>query len=297
MSKYIDLSCSVCGEIFQRLLKQFKYQAKISGKNYKILCSLKCSKKFKCTKQKVNCDFCFKIFEKKQAQLRKSKNNFCSSSCSAKFINKKRSLSPKDKEINCKHCDAILIIVTGSAKKVCDACYKQRNKLYPVTVKTPKTSKCITCGIDLQYVNWKKKYCDPCRHIFYENLGKRIGKLSAAKQVRRSKNEVMFAELCKQNFNDVKTNEALFKDTNGNFWDADIILPEQKIAVLWNGIWHYQKVRDKHSVAQVQSRDKIKMSIIKDNGYIFYVIKDMGKYDPEFVNSEFEKFLLTIKKE
>ena len=37
--------------------------------------------------------------------------------------------------------------------------------------------------------------------------------------------------------------------------------------------------------------DKIKKSVIKDNGYLVYVIKDMGKEDPTFVLAQFAIFL------
>ena len=75
-----------------------------------------------------------------------------------------------------------------------------------------------------------------------------------------------------------------------NGWDADIILPDLKIAVLWNGKWHYEKITKKHSVKQVQNRDKIKIQEIIQTGYKPYIIKDMGKYKVNFVKDEFEKF-------
>jgi len=61
-------------------------------------------------------------------------------------------------------------------------------------------------------------------------------------------------------------------------WDADVVLNDMKIAILWNGIWHYQKVRDGHNLEEVQRRDKLKHKIIKRLGYEVYVIKDMGGY-------------------
>ena len=137
---------------------------------------------------------------------------------------------------------------------------------------------------------YTKKYCDSCRNIFRQNLGKKIGKLSAAKQVRRSKNEIYFAELCQQNYKSVTTNEQFFESKYGK-WDADVILHEYKIAVLWNGVWHYKQVRQNHSLKQVQSRDKIKIDVIKDNGYIPYIIKDDGKYNKKFVEKQFEEFI------
>jgi hypothetical protein len=60
--------------------------------------------------------------------------------------------------------------------------------------------------------------------------------------------------------------------------------------VLWNGIWHYEQVRNGSSVKQVQARDKIKLDTIVANGYISYTIKDMGKHNPKFVQDEFDKF-------
>jgi hypothetical protein len=61
---------------------------------------------------------------------------------------------------------------------------------------------------------------------------------------------------------------------------------------LWNGIWHYKQISKTQSLIQVQSRDKIKTSIIERMGYIPYVIKDMGKHNKKFVEQEFEIFLL-----
>ena len=106
---------------------------------------------------------------------------------------------------------------------------------------------------------------------------------------RRSKNEMLFANLCKSLYSNVLTNERIFDG-----WDADIILPDQKIAVLWNGNWHYKKITRKHSVEQVQNRDKIKLDKIRKMGYTPYTIRDNGKENIEFVNEEFQKFLLFI---
>ena len=60
---------------------------------------------------------------------------------------------------------------------------------------------------------------------------------------------------------------------------------------IWNGPWHYKKIKENHSVEQVQNRDKIKILEIQKAGYIPYIIKDMGKYNKSFVEIEFQKFL------
>ena len=79
-----------------------------------------------------------------------------------------------------------------------------------------------------------------------------------------------------------------------NGWDADVILPNEKVAVLWNGKWHRQKITKKHSVEQVKNRDKIKLDEIRKMGYTPYIIEDDGKENSLFVESEFEKFKLFI---
>lgn len=107
---------------------------------------------------------------------------------------------------------------------------------------------------------------------------------------RRSKNEIAFCELCEQKFKVVKHNEPLF-----NGWDADIIIEDLKVAILWNGKWHYEKITKKHSVKQVQNRDKIKIDEIIKAGYIPYIIKDLGKFNLEKVRTEFELFLKEMK--
>jgi len=112
------------------------------------------------------------------------------------------------------------------------------------------------------------------------------GLKSVLSQNRRSKNEELFGDLCKNMFEGVKFNEQIF-----NGWDADVIIESLKVAILWNGVWHYKKITERHSLEQVQNRDKIKIKEIEYLGYIPYVIKDMGGYDPNKVEYEWKIFL------
>jgi len=118
------------------------------------------------------------------------------------------------------------------------------------------------------------------------------GKISATVQGRRSQNEIYFAEKCETHFGKehVTTNDPCFDG-----WDADVIIHKEKLAIAWNGRFHYKQLMKSQSLKQVQARDKIKESIItKKYGYQFYVIKDMGKYDRDFVDQEFEIMLLCL---
>lgn len=126
----------------------------------------------------------------------------------------------------------------------------------------------------------KRKTCG--RLCFLEAVS-RGSRKTAAKQLllKRSKNEILFSELCSEKYS-IICNAPIFDG-----WDADVILVYEKIAILWNGKWHYEKLTKQHSLEQVQNRDKLKEKAILQCGYTPYVIKDMGGFNPIFVNEKF----------
>ena len=81
------------------------------------------------------------------------------------------------------------------------------------------------------------------------------------------------------------------KDKNGNLWDCDILIKSLKIAILYDGIHHNKKIYKDQNLNQIQARDKIKRSIILDNGYTYYTVKDLGKFDKKFVENQFNMFI------
>lgn len=153
-----------------------------------------------------------------------------------------------------------------------------------------KMTNCKECGIMIPFSN-KTGHCNKHyrNHVTYtdEMIARfRRGGINSSQQqkaLRRSKNEIYFAELCGAQFN-VKLNEPM-----SNGWDADVILIEQKVAVLWNGKWHYQQIGNSR-LQQIQNRDKIKLGEIEKSGYLAYIIKDMGKRDDRFVQVQFARF-------
>jgi hypothetical protein len=207
---------------------------------------------------------------------------FCGHVCSAKHSNKhgnRSSTKGKTKQAKCTVCgiDMLISLSACDKKTKCKACkiYKKSNKIIQQT--------CQVCG-NIFYKRHIVKACsNECLFILRSNCGKRSA--TSQFEIRRSKNEIHFAELCKTVYKEVLTNVPMF-----NSWDADVILPNEKIAVLWNGMWHHKKCAKKHSLEQTQSRDKIKRHEIENAGYICYVIDDFGKANPSFVIQEFEKF-------
>ena len=104
-------------------------------------------------------------------------------------------------------------------------------------------------------------------------------------QSKRSKNEILFYKLCKDRFSDTIHNVPMF-----GRWDADVIIPSLRIAVMWNGVWHRRQITKEHDVQRVQERDRIKIEEIKRCGYTPIVIDDDGAYNENFVREEFSKF-------
>ena len=140
-----------------------------------------------------------------------------------------------------------------------------------------------------------KRYREHRKEFLSEDALKRfheagVRSISTQGQLRRSKNEMYFCQLCEEHFKNVRHNEPIF-----NGWDADVIIDDIKYAVLWNGVWHYKQIHEGRSLKQVQNRDRLKLIEIRKYGYTPCIIKDMGSYNKEFVEQKFKEFIEAIK--
>lgn len=116
--------------------------------------------------------------------------------------------------------------------------------------------------------------------------GRKGGKRSAyiQRMCKRSKHEIYFATLCTQYFNNVLCNEPMFDG-----WDADVILPDLRIAIHWNGNAHYLPIFGEKNLHAVQIRDRIKHDMIERHGYKNYIIVDPHtSFKQEFVEKQFD---------
>lgn len=227
----------------------------------------------------VKCLLCENEFINRSNLTRK----FCSSSCSAKYSNQQRkstySSKHLQKSIPCQRCNTVFDIPLNACASSAFCVLCKPKKIY--------SKACSNCG-NLFESKWgcRKTCSNECR-IIASKAGASIGgKNSAAIQsnIRRSKNEIAFARLC-ESLDSILTNKPIF-----NGWDADVILPTYKVAVMWNGIWHHRKIAAKHSVLQVQARAKIKLKEIINAGFTPYVIDDLGMYNSSFVLDQFSIF-------
>lgn len=207
----------------------------------------------------------------------KRKNDFCNNSCARSYSNHRRIISEAHRA---KTSATLLKTCTTRKIRICTVCGKEYSK----SKYNESTNKC--CSIECsQYLK------DHRRDFMSQNSRNKISltarnTMSKMGDIRRSKNEIYFCELCENKFQKVTHNDPIF-----NGWDADVIIHDLKIAVLWNGVWHRKKITRNHSVKQVQNRDMIKIREIEKYGYKPYIIEDNGCYDKEFVEKEFQKFI------
>lgn len=239
---------------------------------------------------------------------------FCNISCKNKFISKKQ--KPKErkrKEVICKNCGKTFLTTIGSKKIFCsfecsshfsgnksrkhsketkERISKSMNIFWsnhiiekPI-VEKPKRY-CETCGKEICFTN-KTNFCKEHYKVSFspETLLKlrESGQKVAAKRQNRSYNEIRFCNLLKEHYDNIINNERFF-----NGWDADIILPDLKVAILWNGPWHYKDIFGQ--LKQIQNRDKIKYSEIVKAGYMPYIIVDFTSKNEEKCQKEFKRFL------
>lgn len=278
----LALECEHCGKVFYAEKKQITFELKHNRGRLKY-CSAECSDASHHKDRCVVCENCGKslIIVDAIYKASKTKHFFCNNSCAASYNSKGR-------------------LCTEETKRKISESLKKYHVLNPQ--KEAKKHICMVCGSKYHITEdgatrkcCSKKCSEYLRSHRKEFLSKNaIKRLSVAgrhsveiqSENRRSKNEKYFCELCEKHFKNVKHNEPIF-----NGWDADIIIEDAKIAVLWNGKWHYQKIKGNHSLEQVQNRDKIKIQEIENCGYKPYIIKDMGKYNTQFVETEFKKLI------
>ena len=246
------------------------------------------------------CPNCNKEFQEKYKEQK-----FCCRDCSGHYSgNKSRTHTNNSKQktsntLKLRFLKKLGLVDDNTEKSKIDYILENYNKTleglgYKINssihvIQKPIIRTCAICGKEFQTI--KSKYCsEECLKKRLSQCGKKGGKISAEAQQRRSKNEILMAELCSEYFSSILTNKAMF-----NGWDADIIIPDYKIAILWNGQWHYKQISKKQSLKQVQSRDKIKLQQIKKCGYTPYIIKDLGKFNKKFVNEEFSKLLTYLE--
>lgn len=219
------------------------------------------------------CEHCGKVMTAKYGSGR-----FCCRSCANSRVHTeatKKQMAISIRQVEATDTTKNFVVVDG------DLCVRG---IYEKYMQSPST--CVICGRELSY---KQRHRQTCSLYCRNKLDAQKQHANPRPSVRRSKNEVLFCDLCTQTFSNVLNNAVIFDG-----WDADVILPDLHYAILWNGPWHYRQVVRGQSLKQIQNRDRLKLEAIKKCGYTPYIIKDMGKYNPKFVQEQFDIFLQKI---
>ncbi len=190
----------------------------------------------------------------------------------------------------CKNCNEPIYDRKQFCNSSCFGFYTNKGRLPRSEIakqKTRETLKRIKLELHPPKTNIKFCQCKICDKKFIWNNITKGSKQCCSKEcsiknfslqgrknknigVKRSKDEIELFELCNNYYNNVTSNEKIF-----NFWDADILLNDYKIAILWNGPWHYQDMPGlTHSLKQVQNRDRIKKKEIEKAGWSLLTYED-----------------------
>ena len=212
-------------------------------------------------KSQRNCLNCKQQYTPKNSST-KYPSKFCSQSCSANYNNRLR--GPRSKQ---------------TKQKISEALRKSRT--------------CAVCGGQYYFTpEHKRTTCSgECQQIRFRENGKRAGKIaSQSPNMRRgrSRSEIYFSQLIKEKFDTVLTNKRMFDG-----WDADVIIPNLKIAIHWNGPCHYLPLFGKDHLKTVQDKDLQRYTAIEKCGYTNYIIDDRDNcgLTKSKVREEFDKFM------
>ena len=271
--------CKFCKKVFEK-------PNQIGG--HTIMCSENPNRRIQEKKfVEFNCSYCDKLVVKKNIKKNSNNRHFCNLTCSSKY----NSLSDNNFNRGFSERKFLFKIVNSSNLdyNISDIEIKEfeKQRIFTVYIKTCEECKVVFKAKPTQLHN--RFCCHLCSQEFSQKIldaSKKGGENSIAIANRRSKNEVSFANKCLEYFNNVGLNEKCF-----NGWDSDVILHDQKIAILWNGAWHYKQIVKDHSLEQTKNRDILKIKEIEKVGYIPYIIKDMGKHSEKKVQLEWDIFL------
>lgn len=272
----MEFTCEFCGKTFETnaSYKSHRFQCSknpncINTNNEKFRATVRAQHQWKRDAYENNPKYC-KCCNAK-IPYDKRVNNFCSNSCSARMSNWYRKIKglPNEEELREKG---------PPPKKI-----KKKRDIKPYT-----PTYCVTCGaLITRKTKAKLKTCgNPAC------LKERLSKAGRErKNKRRSKGEIYLSELISQQFSETLLNKNIF-----GAWDADIIINDRKVAILYNGPFHYVKIGNKFdaSLPATKNRDFLKIREIIKSGYIPYIVSDLGKFNREFVNREFIKIIKFI---
>jgi len=221
----------------------------------------------------------------------KRMNSYCSSSCSATINNKNRI----GKTYTLSEEGLKNLVENGKKRgKQLTEYYKANPDIYKTFIRNIKTfnSKpkkefiCPVCGKILLLTEnefRKRKYCGgSCRNKINNKVIYGI----------RSKAEVYLENKLKEEFPELIM---YFNDRELlNGMELDVYIPSLKLAIEWNGIYHYKNIRNDGLFERVKNKDFEKVVECEKLNVYLYIIKDLTSQN-KFIRDETEKVINFIK--
>lgn len=245
--------------------------------------------KFK-DKLPLECMECHSIFYKTKKRILQSdypdnplSGGFCSSACWRTYSYKQCSIV-----VNCAECGKELTIYKTALKPnnfcshTCSATYFNRPRK-KVKIKTPRyikpvvIVKCKHCGQDTTNAS----YCNgTCRNKDQNKF--KNGSRSYAEQVLSTKLKLNFPK-----WNIVENDRTILGGL-----ELDIYIPELKLAIEWNGIYHILPIKGNEALQKILHKDGLKQNMCAALGITLISISDRTshkKFIEETTNDLVEK--------
>jgi hypothetical protein len=219
-------------------------------------------------------------------------------------------MSMQTVNVKCVGCDVVFSRHKTRQKYYCSpACKKQHRTI---------ECECLFCGKkQVKPKSHFRKYCSrKCNALHRELLAVKIYTCPCGNPVRKAKSYIKYEQQgvycsikCCHKYRAFKSrslNEELFYNKLKEFYpsaianvaiegrEADVLLEDLKIAVHWNGAWHYRPLRGKKILNDIQRRDHERYRIFEAAGFSNYIIKDDNSHDPSKVQAELDRFLAFV---
>lgn len=189
------------------------------------------------------CQYCGKLEYKVPWRLKRYKNNFCSTQCSANFRNKKQ-------QVVCEYCsvsfikanDQVIRYPVHFCSKNCQNLYRRRKE----------EVSCVVCS--KTFMKHLKDIKRTPRHCCSQECAKILRKFHKDWGSRRSKLEIELEAEMKKTY----SFEMIFNDTHIGY-ELDVEIPCLDFAIEINGIFHYKAIYGIEKLLQVQKTDREKL--------------------------------------
>lgn len=258
----VKLKCLQCHSEFILLKHRVLDYIKRGGLNGSF-CSHQCQYTHKNKQQVVICDMCRTPVIKPQKELKKSKNHFCSTNCSAKYWNAIR-YPVKNRRIPKPFKPVVKV------ELICSTCSKKFYR-YPSSLQ-PITNGCRFCS-------------NSCKAIYANKTWNRKPRFG----INKSRCETILKEIILKAFPTINVLENDRTTLPGSL-EFDLYIPDKKVGIELNGPCHYIPLFGNNALKTTQNNDLQKMKFCQDNSIKFFVINVMGvKNQQQMLQEVFDK--------